>query len=63
MFDEEQAVYGTELVIYDRHQRCQLTDGDYEIAMESVDMISKKQATWETVVDDKVRSYPGRCQM
>ena len=52
------AIYGAELVVYDRHKRCQLTDGDYELALTPQDMVknitSKKQATWETVMDGKV---------
>lgn len=49
-------VYGGELIIYDKHRRCMLTEGDYEVALQDLDnkVQSKKQATWETVMDGKV---------
>lgn len=31
-----QRLYGSELVIYDRHSRCLLFDGDYELAMKEI---------------------------
>ncbi|KAG8231689.1 hypothetical protein J437_LFUL007464, partial [Ladona fulva] len=30
----ESRLYGAELVVYDRHNRCLLTDGDYELALQ-----------------------------
>jgi len=43
------------LVIFDRHKRCQLTDGMYEIVLHHQDSERKKEATWESVMDGKVR--------
>jgi len=34
--EEMQRLYGAELVIYDRHSRCLLIDGDYELAMKEI---------------------------
>ena len=53
---DEEVLYGAELVIYDKHRRCQLTDGDYELALQDLDIPdpAKAQATWETVLDGKV---------
>ena len=53
--DEEQIVYGAELVIYDKYKRCLLTEGDYEVALQELGTVTpKKQASWETVMDGKV---------
>ncbi|XP_060067488.1 polycomb protein SUZ12-like [Ylistrum balloti] len=48
-------VYGSELVIYDRQKRCQLSDGDYEIVLKDLHakVLPKKQASWETIMDGK----------
>ena len=53
-------VFGAELVIYDRHRRCLLTDGDYELVLKELGQPEspKKQATWETVMDGKVTCKP-----
>lgn len=50
-------VYGSELVIYDRQKRCQLSDGDYEIVLKELQtkVLPKKLASWETIMDGKVR--------
>lgn len=52
---ERKVVYGAELVVYDKHKRCLLTEGDYEVALQDLTtkVPSKKQATWETVMDGK----------
>ena len=54
-------VYGAELVVYDKHKRCLLTEGDYEVALQDLTtkVPSKKQATWETVMDGKVGTCIG----
>ncbi|XP_064602892.1 polycomb protein suz12-like isoform X2 [Liolophura sinensis] len=54
-FEEDVLLFGSELVIYDRHKRCQLTDGEYEMALRDLGTkaLPKKQATWETVLDGK----------
>jgi len=53
--DAEVRVFGADLVIYDRHRRCLLTDGDYELVLKDMGQPEspKKQATWETVCDGK----------
>ena len=54
--EKESVVYGAELVIYDKHKRCLLTEGDYEVALQELTaMAYKKQASWETVMEGKVR--------
>ncbi len=55
--DDEQIVYGAELVIYDKYKRCLLTEGDYEVALQEVETTTpRKQASWETVMDGKVQT-------
>lgn len=38
------------------HRRLQLLDGEYEVSMQGMEdsPISKKRATWETILDGKV---------
>ena len=54
----DSVVFGAEVVVYDRQQRCQLTDGDYELALarQEIDRMPTcpKHASWETVMDGKV---------
>jgi hypothetical protein len=54
----EVLTYQTELVIYDRHRQCLLTDGEYECALEEFGSItsvpSGKHSSWETVSEGKV---------
>lgn len=49
-------LYGSELVIFDKHGKCLLTDGDYILALEdniqtTKNMSQKKVANWETIPD------------
>lgn len=48
--------YTAELVVYDKYQRCLLTEGEYEIALHDMrqKVLSKKHATWETVMGGQV---------
>lgn len=52
---EDSKVYGSELVIYDKHNRCLLTDGDYEVMLQEIPLASKtspkKHSSWEYVTD------------
>lgn len=52
---EEVKQYGSELVVYDKHNRCQLTDGEYELSLQevqtSIRSSPKKHSSWETVPD------------
>ena len=62
--DAEVRVFGADLVIYDRHRRCLLTDGDYELVLKDMGQPEspKKQATWETVCDGVLcRSWAAIC--
>lgn len=49
-------VYGAELVIFDKQNRCLLTNGEYALALEEIiqtptNMSPKKLANWETIPD------------
>ncbi|XP_011498997.1 PREDICTED: polycomb protein suz12-A [Ceratosolen solmsi marchali] len=50
---DEVKLYGSELVVYDKHNRCLLTDGDYELGLQevqtSVRASPKKHSSWETI--------------
>lgn len=52
---EETKLYGSELIIYDKHNRCLLTDGNYELSLQevqtSVRSSPKKQSFWETITE------------
>ncbi|KAB0796268.1 hypothetical protein PPYR_10329 [Photinus pyralis] len=52
---EESKLYGSELVVYDKHNRCLLTDGDYEVFLQEVTTATKnspkKHSSWENVSD------------
>ncbi|CAG9833787.1 unnamed protein product [Diabrotica balteata] len=48
-------LYGAELTIYDKHNRCYLSDGDYDIVVHDVSPNSKnsmkKHSSWENLQD------------
>lgn len=52
---EETKLYCSELTVYDKHNRCLLTDGDYELGLNefTANMKSspKKHASWENITD------------
>ncbi|KAM0733021.1 Polycomb protein Suz12 [Formica fusca] len=54
---DEVKQYGSELTVYDKHNRCLLTDGEYELGLQEVQTnvrsSPKKHNSWETVVDIK----------
>ncbi|XP_024884255.1 polycomb protein suz12-B isoform X2 [Temnothorax curvispinosus] len=54
---EEVKQYGSELTVYDKHNRCLLTDGEYELGLQEVQTnvrsSPKKHSSWETVADIK----------
>ncbi|XP_063976652.1 polycomb protein suz12-B [Diachasmimorpha longicaudata] len=54
---EEVKLYGSELIVYDKHNRCLLTDGDYELGLQEVQTnvrsSPKKHSSWETISDIK----------
>ncbi|XP_076272438.1 polycomb protein Su(z)12 isoform X1 [Rhynchophorus ferrugineus] len=47
--------YGAELTIYDKHNRCYLSDGDYDVVLHDVSTVSKnspkKHSNWENIND------------
>ncbi|XP_063235513.1 polycomb protein suz12-B isoform X2 [Bacillus rossius redtenbacheri] len=49
----EERLYGSELVVYDKHRRCLLADGEYELVLGemqgSVRYSPKKHSSWETI--------------
>ncbi|CAG9771037.1 unnamed protein product [Ceutorhynchus assimilis] len=53
---ETMKLYTAELTIYDKHNRCCLTDGDYDIVVQEFaknlsKSVHKKHSTWENVSD------------
>ncbi|KAJ8916907.1 hypothetical protein NQ315_013376 [Exocentrus adspersus] len=48
-------LYGAELTVYDKHNRCYLSDGDYDIVVQDFSTCSKyspkKHSSWENVND------------
>ncbi|XP_053594870.1 polycomb protein suz12-B isoform X2 [Microplitis demolitor] len=54
---EQVKLYGSELIVYDKHNRCLLTDGDYELGLQEVQTnvrsSPKKHSSWEPIVDIK----------
>ncbi|XP_012268132.1 polycomb protein suz12-B isoform X2 [Athalia rosae] len=54
---EEVKLYGSELIVYDKHNRCLLTDGDYELGLQEVQTnvraSPKKHSSWECITDIK----------
>ncbi|RLU17543.1 hypothetical protein DMN91_009778 [Ooceraea biroi] len=54
---DEVKQYGSELTVYDKHNRCLLTDGEYELGLQEVQTniraSPKKHSSWETVADIK----------
>lgn len=53
---EEPKLYVSELVVYDKHNRCLLSDADYELGLQEVasgatKTSPKKHASWENVSD------------
>uniref|UniRef100_UPI0035900A4F polycomb protein SUZ12 isoform X2 n=1 Tax=Myxine glutinosa TaxID=7769 RepID=UPI0035900A4F len=53
--DEGDKVYLAELTVFDKNRRCQLLDGDYEVALQEQEvwLPGRRRATWETVIDGK----------
>ncbi|XP_044009263.1 polycomb protein suz12-B isoform X2 [Aphidius gifuensis] len=51
--NEEVKLYGSELTVYDKHNRCLLSDGDYELGLQEVQAnvrsSPKKHSSWESV--------------
>ncbi|XP_045464922.1 polycomb protein SUZ12 [Harmonia axyridis] len=48
----ESQLYGAELTVYDKHNRCYLTDGDYDVVVTNfVSNSPKKHSNWENISD------------
>lgn len=50
-------IYGSELVIFDKHSRCLLAEGEYELALQEIvptvkNNSPKKYSTWEMLPDE-----------
>jgi polycomb protein SUZ12 len=54
---EDAKLFGSELIVYDKHNRCLLTDGDYELVLQEVQAnvkgSPKKLSSWETIGEIK----------
>lgn len=52
---EETKLYCSELTVYDKHNRCLLTDGDYELGLNefttNIKTSPKKHTSWENIAD------------
>lgn len=52
---EESKLYVSELVVYDKHNRCLLSDADYELVLQEVSNTTKsspkKHSSWENITD------------
>jgi polycomb protein SUZ12 len=50
-------LFGSELIVYDKHNRCLLTDGDYELVLQEVQAnvkgSPKKLSSWEAIGEIK----------
>lgn len=57
-------LYGSELIIYDKHNRCLLADGDYEVVLHEVTNGTKnspkKHSSWESV--SELNEYCGNIE-
>lgn len=64
---EDTKLFGSELIVYDKHNRCLLTDGDYELVLQEVQAnvkgSPKKLSSWETIGEIKEVSIfsPHKC--
>jgi len=60
---EETKLFGSELIVYDKHNRCLLTDGDYELVLQEVQAnvkgSPKKLSSWETI--GEIKEVGGDC--
>ncbi|KAM9393695.1 LOW QUALITY PROTEIN: polycomb protein suz12-B-like [Pholidichthys leucotaenia] len=53
--EEGETTFVAEMTVFDKNRRLQLLDGEYEVSMQEMEEcpISKKRATWETLLDGK----------
>ncbi|XP_052455309.1 polycomb protein suz12-B [Carassius gibelio] len=52
---ETPETFVAQMTVFDKNRRLQLLDGEYEVSMQQIEdcPISKKRATWETILDGK----------
>ncbi|XP_076852875.1 polycomb protein suz12-A isoform X2 [Brachyhypopomus gauderio] len=50
-----ETTFVAQMTVFDKNRRLQLLDGEYEVSMQEMEEcpISKKRATWETILDGK----------
>uniref|UniRef100_T1JJ78 Prokaryotic-type class I peptide chain release factors domain-containing protein n=1 Tax=Strigamia maritima TaxID=126957 RepID=T1JJ78_STRMM len=56
-------MFGAELIVYDKHNRCLLTDGQYELVLQQVatkGSSPRKSNSWETFLDSKEKQTEAR---
>ncbi|XP_033938624.1 polycomb protein suz12-B isoform X2 [Pseudochaenichthys georgianus] len=53
---ETTETFVAQMTVFDKNRRLQLLDGEYEVSMQGMEdsPVSKKRATWETILDGKV---------
>ncbi|XP_054593080.2 polycomb protein suz12-B [Nothobranchius furzeri] len=53
--EEGEIMFVAQMTVFDKNRRLQLLDGDYEVSMQEMEEcpVSKKRATWETILDGK----------
>nr|XP_021332567.1 polycomb protein suz12-B isoform X3 [Danio rerio] len=53
---ETTETFVAQMTVFDKNRRLQLLDGEYEVSMQQIEdcPVSKKRATWETILDGKV---------
>uniref|UniRef100_A0A8C8GBZ2 Polycomb protein VEFS-Box domain-containing protein n=1 Tax=Oncorhynchus tshawytscha TaxID=74940 RepID=A0A8C8GBZ2_ONCTS len=57
---ETTETFVAQMTVFDKNRRLQLLDGEYEVSMQGMEdcPVSKKRATWETILDGKVSRLP-----
>ncbi|KAM6904785.1 polycomb protein suz12-B-like [Xenentodon cancila] len=53
--EEGETTFVAEMTVFGKNRRLQLLDGEYEVSMQEMEEcpVSKKRATWETILDGK----------
>ncbi|XP_046873302.1 polycomb protein suz12-B-like isoform X4 [Hypomesus transpacificus] len=53
--DEGEMTFVAQMTVFDKNRCLQLLDGEYEVSMQEMEVcpVSKKRATWETILDGK----------
>ncbi|XP_013855700.1 polycomb protein suz12-B [Austrofundulus limnaeus] len=58
--EDTETTFVAQMTVFDKNRRLQLLDGEYEVSMQEMEEcpVSKKRATWETILDGKQRLPP-----